>query len=67
MLVKLFTDRQLAVAPDLIPWLAARTDRSFDAIRRLVAALDNAALAEKRRITQPLARRVLENQGTDPT
>jgi hypothetical protein len=37
-------------------------ERSFDAARRLVADLDAAALAARRRITVPLARRVLARE-----
>ena len=60
VMVKQFADRQLRVDPDVITFLLARMERSFAATSRLVAALDQAALAEKRRITVPLARRVLE-------
>jgi len=55
VLVKLFADRQLAVAPNLIPYLVARMPRSVGAARALVAALDAAALAEGRPITRSLA------------
>ena len=65
MLVKLFTDRQLAVAPALIPWLVTRSERSFASIQRLVAALDAAALSEKRAISQNLAAAVLDKMGKD--
>jgi chromosomal replication initiation ATPase DnaA len=40
VLVKLFADRQITVAPALIPYLASRMDRSFAAARDLVARLD---------------------------
>ncbi|QMU57080.1 MAG: chromosomal replication initiator DnaA [Boseongicola sp.] len=60
VIVKLFADRQLAVSPNLIPWLITRTERSFAAIRTLVAELDAAALAEKRAITRPLAQATLD-------
>jgi chromosomal replication initiation ATPase DnaA len=60
MLVKLFTDRQLQIDPNLIPWLVTHSERSFAAINRLVVALDAEALAQKRAITRPLARRVLD-------
>jgi chromosomal replication initiation ATPase DnaA len=60
LLVKLFADRQLRVGSDLIAYLAARMERSFEAARKLVAALDVAALAGRRAITVPLARKVLE-------
>lgn len=60
VLVKLFADRQLAVAPALIPYLVARMDRSFEAARRLVAALDARALALGRPVTRVLAAEVLD-------
>ncbi|UEM06571.1 DNA replication protein [Skermanella rosea] len=59
ILVKLFADRQLRVGDDVIRFLVTHMERSFDAARRLVADLDAAALAARRRITVPLARRVL--------
>jgi chromosomal replication initiation ATPase DnaA len=59
VLVKLFADRQIAVAPDLIGYLLARMDRSFAAAERMVAALDRAGLARQRPITPRLAAEVL--------
>jgi DnaA regulatory inactivator Hda len=59
LLVKLFADRQLAVGDDVVTYLTLRLERSFDAVLQAVATLDQAALAERRRITVPLARRVL--------
>jgi chromosomal replication initiation ATPase DnaA len=59
VLVKHFADRQLRVEPAVVTFLLARMERSFAAARALVAALDAAALAGKRRITVPLAREVL--------
>ena len=55
VLVKQFTDRQLAVSPTLIPYLVQRMDRSFAAARDLVAALDARALALGRPVTRALA------------
>lgn len=60
VLIKLFSDRQLAVPPALIPWLVARMDRSIGAARALVAALDARSLAERRAINQKLAADVLD-------
>jgi chromosomal replication initiation ATPase DnaA len=60
LLVKLFADRQLRVGAEPIAYLVARMERSFAAARRLVAALDQAALAAHRPVTVPLARAVLE-------
>ncbi len=59
VLVKLFADRQLLVAPHLIDWLLPRIERSFGFAQRLVAALDREALAEGRAVTRPIAARVL--------
>jgi chromosomal replication initiation ATPase DnaA len=59
VLAKLFSDRQLALPPDVTAYLLSRLERSFAAARRIAAALDAAALAEHRPITVPLAREVL--------
>lgn len=65
LLVKLFADRQLKVGDDVLGFLLARMDRSFDAARRLVAALDEAALLARRNLTVPLAGEVLREVGPD--
>ncbi|MCG6882495.1 MAG: chromosomal replication initiator DnaA [Silicimonas sp.] len=59
VIVKLFSDRQLDIAPAVISWLVARIDRSFAEAQRVVALLDQAALAEGRAVTRALAQRVL--------
>lgn len=63
LLVKLFADRQLKVGDDVLAYLLARMERSFDAARRLVAALDAAALDAKRNVSVPLAGEVLARLG----
>jgi len=63
VLVKHLHDRQLSVDPAVITFLLARMERSFAAARNLVAALDEAALSAKRKITVPLARDVLRRFG----
>ena len=59
VLVKLFTDRQVAVPANLIPYLVSRMPRSIGAARALVAALDARALALGRPITRALAGEIL--------
>lgn len=59
ILVKLFADRQVQVDGEVLAYVVARMERSFAAARSLAAALDQAALAGKRRITVPLAREVM--------
>lgn len=62
VLVKLFIDRQLRVAPEVVHFLLRHMERSFAAARRVVAAADSLSLAERRHITVPLIRRVLDAQ-----
>ncbi len=61
VLFKLLADRQVAVDKSVIDFLAVRMERSLEAAGRLVALLDREALAGKRRITRPLAARVLQD------
>lgn len=63
LLVKLFADRQITVPPALIPYLAARMERSGAAAAALVAALDAEALARKQAVTVKLAGEVLAQPG----
>jgi chromosomal replication initiation ATPase DnaA len=63
VLVKLFADRQLRVEPGVVSYAVGRMERSFEAARDLVAALDRVALARRRRITVALARELLERPG----
>lgn len=60
VLVKLFDDRQLNVSLDVVNYLTPRIERSTDAARTIVAAIDEAAMVQKRRITLPFVRDILE-------
>ena len=59
VMLKLFKDRQIVVENGVLDYLVVRMERSFEEALRLVNRLDNEALAEKNRITIPLASRVL--------
>lgn len=63
VLRKHFADLGLRVGDDVIAWLCLRIERSFAAAAEVVARLDRLALAERRDITVPLARALLEAQG----
>jgi hypothetical protein len=54
-----FRRRQLAAPPELISWLVSRGERSYVAIECAIDALENAAIAARRRLTVPLARATL--------
>ena len=62
VLAKQFADRGLRVGADVIGWLVLRIERSFAAARDIVGQLDALALAERRDITVPLARELLDAQ-----
>jgi len=59
VLVKLFLDRQLAVAPDVVAYLARHMERSFAAARRMVELADRESLAGRRAVTVPLIKDLL--------
>jgi len=59
VLVKLFIDRQLVVDTSVVEYLALRIERSLEAARQVVEALDREALMAGRRITRPMAGDVL--------
>lgn len=59
VLVKLFADRQIAVPPNLIPYLVQRMERSLATARLLVATLDAVSLAHARPVTRQLAASIL--------
>jgi chromosomal replication initiation ATPase DnaA len=66
LLLKLFADRQLAVAEAVIEYLIRHMERSFEAARQVVARLDAVSLREQRPITVALTRGVLEEASAVP-
>lgn len=60
LLVKQFDDRQIDISPKLVSYILKRCERSADAIRTLVAALDKAALDAGKPVSQKLAAQVLD-------
>ncbi len=64
MLMKLLSDHQLFVPEDVLNYILHRGERSFQAIYNIVESLNHASLAEKRKISIPLARQILETGGS---
>ena len=62
VLVKQFADRQLKIDADVISFMLTRMERSFEAARSMVAAIDALALSQRRNITLPLVRQVLHSE-----
>jgi chromosomal replication initiation ATPase DnaA len=65
VLAKLFSDRGVAVDPDVVSYLSVRIERSFAAAQRVVTAIDTHALAAGRRVTLPLVRAALPELGRE--
>jgi chromosomal replication initiation ATPase DnaA len=64
VLVKHFADRQLAVEPHLVAYIALRMERSMEAAARIVAEIDRAALTSHRKVTRSLAAEILAQTGS---
>ncbi|MBN9486413.1 MAG: DNA replication protein [Alphaproteobacteria bacterium] len=60
IILKQLADRQLHAGAGVVHYLVAHMERSADAARRVVAALDRRALVERREIDRRLAADVLE-------
>ena len=60
LIVKLFTDRQVMVSPEIINYILANMQRSFAFARKLVAETDNISLARKRAISVPIVKEALQ-------
>ncbi|WP_298257286.1 DnaA/Hda family protein [uncultured Litoreibacter sp.] len=65
LVMKMFSDRQIAIKPDLLSYVMPRLPRSFEAVRGFVEGMDARALAEKRPIGKGLARDVLAEMSGD--
>jgi len=63
VLVKLLIDRQLIVDTAVVSYIALRIERSLDAARAFIDALDREALARKSRISRAIAADVLLAMG----
>ena len=62
VMAKMFADRQVRVAPDVLSYLAARIERSFAAAETAVITLDRTSLSGQRPIPVPLARAAMALQ-----
>jgi chromosomal replication initiation ATPase DnaA len=63
VLVKLLIDRQLVVDTGVVGYIALRIERSLDAARSFIDALDREALARQSRISRAIAGDVLLAMG----
>jgi chromosomal replication initiation ATPase DnaA len=62
VMVKVASDRQLALDESVVSYLSSRIERSFAAARAAVIALDNEALRQRRPATRVLAAEIFREQ-----
>ena len=60
LLIKHFSDRQLKVNQEVVNFIIARIERSFEVALDLVKKVDELALTQRRKITIPLIKDVLK-------
>ena len=60
VLVKQFSDRQLRINNEVVAFVQARVERSFDALGKFVDIVDKMALSKKSRVSISLMRAALE-------
>ena len=65
LLVKLFADRQIRIEPHVVAYIARHIDRSAEAAQRIVALVDERALATRRRVSRVLVGEVLRELECD--
>ncbi len=61
LIERLFADRGTRIADDLPAYLVPRIERSYGAIHQIVMQLDEAALAQRKRLSVPFARQILQD------
>lgn len=66
LIVKLFSDRQIMVSPEIINYMLNNMQRSFSFARKAVAEIDNISLARKRAVSIPIVKEALGNLHDDP-
>ena len=62
LIERLFADRGTRIADDLPAYLVPRIERSYANIHQIVMQLDEAALAQRKRISVPFARQFLQDE-----
>ncbi len=65
LIVKLFTDRQIAISQDIINYILANMQRSFAYTRKLIAEIDHISLARKRAVSIPIVKEAISYLADD--
>lgn len=65
VMIKGFLDRQITVEKDVLEYLMARIERSFQSVQRILQKIDQLAFQHKRPITIPLVREIVSGQSSE--
>lgn len=65
LLVKLFTDRQIFITPEVVNYIVSNMQRSFSYARKLVAETDRISLARKRAVSIPIIKEAMSVLDTE--
>lgn len=65
VIIKQFSDRQIMLSEKVLSYIIKNTERSFAAIRKLVRAIDQISMAEKKKITIAIVKRALAKDDID--
>ena len=60
IIVKLMNDRQMTVAPEVVHYILPRIERSYSAVIDLIEKIDTISLSEKRAVTIPFVKPLIE-------
>ena len=61
LIIKLFTDRQILVSPEVVSYILVNMQRSFDYAHKLVAEIDNISLSYKRAVSIPIVKEAIQS------
>lgn len=59
VIVKLFSDRQVNVSPDIVNYIINNAQRSFAYIKKLISEIDNISISKKRAISIPIIKEAI--------
>ncbi|MDR1694025.1 MAG: hypothetical protein LBR70_02375 [Lactobacillaceae bacterium] len=65
LIIKLFSDRQLNVSPEIVNYITNNAQRSFAYIKRLVVEIDSISISKKRAVSIPIIKEAIISLGNN--
>ena len=66
LIIKLFSDRQILVSPEVVNYILMNMHRSFDYAHKLVDEIDTISLSYKRAVSIPIVKEAMQALGQKP-